>query len=91
VKAEIIATGSELLVNRTDRNSLVISKHLASIGIEVRFITIVGDHEEDLEDALQRSQNRANLTIVTGGLGATDDDITKKVVSRVTNKRLTEK
>ncbi|HEX9757025.1 MAG TPA: competence/damage-inducible protein A [Nitrospiria bacterium] len=88
MKAEIIATGSELLVNRTDRNSLVISKHLASIGIEVRFITIVGDHEEDLEDALQRSQNRANLTIVTGGLGATDDDITKKVVSRVTNKRL---
>jgi len=88
VKAEIVATGSELLVDRTDRNSLVISKHLASIGIEVRFITIVGDHEEDLQEALQRSQNRANLTIVTGGLGATEDDITKKVVSRVTNKRL---
>ena len=88
MKAEIIATGSELLIHKREVNALLISQSLASIGIEVRFITLVGDQEEDLEKAFEAARNRVALTIITGGLGPTTDDITKKIVARVTNKRL---
>ena len=88
MKAEIIATGSELLIHKRELNALLISQSLASIGIEVSFITLVGDQEEDLEKALQTARSRVALTIITGGLGPTTDDITKKIVARVTNKRL---
>lgn len=88
MKAEIITTGSELLIHKREVNALLISQSLASIGIEVSFITLVGDQEEDLEKAFQTARSRVALTIITGGLGPTADDITKKIVARVCNKRL---
>src|SRR5438093_649252 len=87
--AEIIAVGSELLTpNRTDTNSLYVTEQINSIGIEVEVKTIVGDSENRLEQVLREAIKRSELVITTGGLGPTEDDITKKVVARVIKKQM---
>ena len=87
--AEIVAVGSELLTpNRVDTNSLYITEQLNSIGIEVELKTIVGDSENRLDQVLREAIKRSELVIVTGGLGPTEDDITKKVVARVIKKQM---
>ncbi len=83
--AEIIAIGSELLAaDRTDTNSLWLTEKLNSIGIEVKLKTIVGDDDARLEEATRRSK----VVITTGGLGPTEDDITRKVAARALGRRL---
>ncbi|HSA85892.1 MAG TPA: competence/damage-inducible protein A [Nitrospira sp.] len=87
--AETIAIGSELLVGgRSDSNSLFIADALASIGIEVRFKTIVGDNQSDITDVLTTACRRAGIVIMTGGLGPTVDDCTREAVASVTGCRL---
>jgi nicotinamide-nucleotide amidase len=82
--AEIIAAGSELLgSSRIDTNSLYIADRLASLGIELRAKSVVGDRREDLASYFQRSLSRADLVVLTGGLGPTDDDLTREVVAEV--------
>ncbi len=86
---ETIAVGSELLVGgRSDSNSLFITEHLAGIGIEAKFKTIVGDQESDIASVLTTACRRAGLVIVTGGLGPTIDDCTREAVAAVTGCRL---
>jgi nicotinamide-nucleotide amidase len=85
VTAETIAVGSELLLgNRMDTNSLFLADQLARIGIPLRYKTIVGDEEDDIARAVRIAAGRADLVIVTGGLGPTDDDCTRPAVARVT-------
>src|SRR6266496_3430316 len=87
--AEIIAIGSELLLGgQTDTNSLFLAEELLKIGIEVRYKTIVGDNPKDIEAALLHAFERARIVITTGGLGPTQDDLTRKVVARVTGRQL---
>jgi len=89
MNAEIIAIGSELLTpSRVDTNSLYLTEQLNSIGIEVELKTVVGDNEHRLEQLLREAIKRSELVVVTGGLGPTEDDVTKKVVSRVVKKQL---
>lgn len=89
MNAEIIAIGSELLTpSRVDTNSLYLTEQLNSIGIEVELKTVVGDNEHRLEQLLKEAVKRSELVIATGGLGPTEDDVTKKVVSRVIKKQL---
>jgi nicotinamide-nucleotide amidase len=89
MRAEIIATGTELLSGNTpDTNSLFISEELMLIGLEPAFKTIVGDNGKDMEEALQRALDRVDLVIVTGGLGPTEDDVTREAVSKVLKKTL---
>jgi nicotinamide-nucleotide amidase len=89
VKAEIIAIGSELLTPyRTDTNSLWITDRLNSVGIEGKAKTIVGDDDPRLEDAIKDALRRSDAIISTGGLGPTEDDITRKVFARVTARQL---
>lgn len=89
MRAEIIATGTELLTGGVlDTNSLYLSEELMLIGIETAFKTVVGDDEKDLEESLRRSIARVNVVIVTGGIGPTEDDITRKVVAKVVKKRM---
>ncbi len=89
MRAEIIATGTELLSGGVlDTNSLFLSEELMLIGLETAFKTVVGDDEKDLEEALQRSVARVKVVIVTGGIGPTEDDITRKVVAKVVKKRM---
>ncbi|MGH9904221.1 MAG: competence/damage-inducible protein A, partial [Pyrinomonadaceae bacterium] len=87
--AEIIAIGSELLApDRTDTNSLWLTEKLNSIGIEVKLKTIVGDDDSRLEEAIKDAIKRSKVVITTGGLGPTEDDITRKVAARALGRRL---
>src|SRR2546421_1335436 len=87
--AEIIAIGSELLApDRTDTNSLWLTEQLNRIGIDVKLKTIVGDDDARLEEVVKDAVKRSRVVITTGGLGPTEDDITRKVVARALGKRL---
>jgi len=89
--AEIIAVGSELLTPvYQDTNSLFLTERLNSWGIEVRFKTVVGDRADDLATALREALSRSPLIILTGGLGPTEDDLTRPVVSEVLRRPLRE-
>jgi len=87
--AEIIAIGSELLApDRTDTNSLWLTEQLNRLGIEVKLKTIVGDDDARLEEAIKDATRRSKVVITTGGLGPTEDDITRKITARALGRRL---
>ena len=89
LSAEIIAIGSELLTPRfTDTNSVYLTEQLNAVGIPVMMKTIVGDQETYLEQAVRGSLERTPILITIGGLGPTEDDITRKVVARVLERQL---
>jgi competence/damage-inducible protein CinA-like protein len=80
--AEIIAVGSELLTaHRLDTNSLFLTGRLNDLGIDVRAKAVVGDERADLASVLQDALRRVDLVITTGGLGPTEDDLTREVVA----------
>jgi nicotinamide-nucleotide amidase len=82
--AEVIAIGSELLGStRLDTNSLLLADSLSSLGIELRAKAVVGDSRREVAELLRRSLDRVDLVILTGGLGPTDDDVTRDAVSDV--------
>ena len=81
-RAIIIAVGSELLTPfRTDTNSLFVTSRLNDLGIEVTAKVIVGDRREELAAVVGEAMRRADLLVLTGGLGPTDDDVTRLAVS----------
>jgi nicotinamide-nucleotide amidase len=89
--AEIIAVGSELLGStRIDTNSLFLADRLASLGIALRAKAVVGDDRAMLAQVFSQSLIRADLVILTGGLGPTDDDVTREVVADVLGLEFTE-
>src|SRR5918997_5256710 len=89
VTAEIIAIGSELLTpDRSDTNSLWLTEKLNSIGIEVKLKTVVGDDDARLEETIKDALKRSRVVIMTGGLGPTEDDITRKIAARAMGRRL---
>ena len=80
--SEIIAVGSELLsFGRIDTNSVHISSRLAELGISVRYKQVVGDRVEDISQAISLAMSRSQIIFVTGGLGPTNDDITREGVA----------
>lgn len=82
MNAEIIAVGSELLTPfRKDTNSLFITSRLNEAGIEVIYKTIVGDQLERLREAVRSALWRAEIVILSGGLGPTEDDLTREAVA----------
>ena len=87
--AEIIAIGSELLApDRTDTNSLWLTEKLNQLGIEIKLKTIVGDDDARLEETIKDAVRRSKVVITTGGLGPTEDDITRKITARALGRRL---
>lgn len=89
--AEIIAVGSELLTpTRVDTNSLAITDTLNQLGIDVRAKAIVGDRRGDLAAVFRGALDRVDLVVLCGGLGPTDDDLTREVVADVLNRPLHE-
>lgn len=89
--AEIIAVGSELLgSSRLDTNSLYLADQLAALGIDLRAKSVVGDRRGDLATLVRRALERVDLLILTGGLGPTDDDLTRDVVAEVLERPLAE-
>ncbi|MDQ3488099.1 MAG: competence/damage-inducible protein A, partial [Acidobacteriota bacterium] len=80
--AEVIAVGSELLGStRLDTNSLFISRTLAALGIPLKAKAVVGDDRALLRDLFALAITRSDLVVVTGGLGPTDDDLTREAVT----------
>ena len=89
VIAEIIAVGSELLLGgRTDSNSLFITDELSTLGIEVRFKSVVGDDRADIVRALKTAVARAEIIVMTGGLGPTLDDCTREAIDEAAGRKL---
>jgi len=82
VNAEIIAVGSELLTpHRQDTNSLYLTEKLNELGVEVRFKCIVGDDREGLTAAAKLAMKRSDIILFSGGLGPTEDDLTRESVA----------
>lgn len=83
MKAEIITVGTEILLGDIlNTNSRYLSRELAAMGIEMYYQITVGDNEERLLKTLEESLNRSDIVICTGGLGPTEDDITKEVCAK---------
>ena len=79
MKAKVITIGDEILIGQiVDTNSAFISKELIDIGIEVSEILTIGDSKKNILNSLEKSQNNFDIVILTGGLGPTNDDITKE-------------
>ena len=89
LSAEIIAVGSELLTpEKTDTNSLWLTERLNEIGVEVMLKTIVGDDEARLEETIRDALKRSEIVITTGGLGPTEDDVTRQVSARAVGREM---
>ncbi|CAL2105618.1 CinA-like protein [Tenacibaculum sp. 190524A02b] len=86
MKAEIITIGDEILIGQiVDTNSQWIGQELNKIGVSVYQISSIQDEEKHILNALNEAENRADIVIVTGGLGPTKDDITKKTIASYFN------
>jgi nicotinamide-nucleotide amidase len=89
MNAEIIAIGSEMLTPfRQDTNSLYITEKLNELGIAVDFKTIVGDKLKQLADAIRHALGRVDIVVISGGLGPTEDDLTREAVAEALGVRL---
>jgi nicotinamide-nucleotide amidase len=83
VIAEIIAVGSEMLTPfRQDTNSLYLTEKLNTLGMEVAFKTIVGDNLKDIVRVAKTALSRADILLFSGGLGPTEDDLTREAVAQ---------
>ena len=89
MKAEIIAVGTEILTGQIlNTNAQFLSEKLAEIGVDVYIQTAVGDNEARLLSVLKIARERSELVILTGGLGPTEDDLTKQTVAKFLGKNL---
>lgn len=87
--AEIVAIGTEILLGEiTDTNSVYLARQLRDIGVNVFFMTTVGDNLARIADAIAAALNRAEIVITTGGLGPTVDDMTRQAVADVAGRPL---
>lgn len=85
MRAEIIAVGTELLLGQiVNTNARFLSEELAKLGINVYYHTVVGDNRARLIDVIRQAEKRVDVLIFSGGLGPTEDDLTKETVSEVT-------
>ena len=90
MNAEIIAVGSEMLTpHRQDTNSLFLTEKLNDLGVEVRFKCIVGDDRENLVAAAKLAMRRSDIILFSGGLGPTEDDLTRESVAEALGLTLT--
>jgi nicotinamide-nucleotide amidase len=89
MKAEIIPVGTEILLgNIVDTNSSFLAGQLPLLGIDLHFISTAGDNRGRLVNTLKRAWERADLVITTGGLGPTQDDITREAIGELVDEQL---
>ena len=88
--AEILSIGTELLMGElVDTNSSFLASELAKLGVEVRWVTKVGDDPDRLYEAVERASQRSDVTLTSGGLGPTSDDLTRETIARVCGEEMT--
>src|SRR5579871_6150676 len=84
MRAEIISVGTELLLGQiTDTNASYLAARLPALGIRLYHISQVGDNLDRLAGLVRQARERADLVIITGGLGPTQDDLTREAISAV--------
>ena len=89
MKAEIIAIGTEILLGDIiNSNAQYLAQQLAALGIDMYYQQVVGDNENRIVHAFDEAYNRSDIIITTGGLGPTEDDLTKEVAAKYFNKKL---
>ena len=82
MKAEVISIGTELLLGEiTDLNAAYLASQLPLLGLDLHFISTVGDNKQRLIETLKHSWQRSDIIITTGGLGPTEDDITREAIA----------
>jgi nicotinamide-nucleotide amidase len=87
--AEIVAIGSELLLGQiVDTNSAWMAQRLTALGVNLYFKSVVGDNPGRMKEVIARALDRADVVITSGGLGPTQDDLTREVVAEVTGRKL---
>src|SRR5206468_6925750 len=87
--AEIVAIGSELLLGQiVDTNSTWLAQRLTALGINLFYKTVVGDNPGRMKEVLTQALERSDVVITSGGLGPTQDDLTREVVAEVTGRKL---
>jgi len=90
VQAEIIAVGTELLLGEIlDTNSQYLAQQLTGLGIDLFFVTHVGDNMGRLSETVQRALSRSDVVIMTGGLGPTEDDLTREAIAAALGETMT--
>ena len=84
MQAEILSIGTEILMGEiVDTNAAYLASHLPGLGVELRWVSQVGDDMDRLSEVLERAWRRSDLTLTTGGLGPTYDDLTRESIARV--------
>lgn len=87
--AEIVAVGSELLLGQiVDTNSAWMAQRLTALGVNLYFKSVVGDNPGRMKEVISRALERADIVITSGGIGPTQDDLTREIVSEVTGRQL---
>ena len=87
--AEIVSIGSELLLGQiVDTNAAWMAQRLTNIGVNLFYKTIVGDNPDRMEHVIEQALERSDIVITGGGLGPTQDDLTREIVAKVTNRKL---
>lgn len=89
MKAEIIAIGTEILLGDiVNSNAQYLGQEMASLGIDMHYQQVVGDNEKRIIHAFDEAYSRSDIVITTGGLGPTEDDLTKEVAAKYFNKKI---
>lgn len=89
MNAEILSIGTELLLGEViDTNASYLAVQLPLLGIELRWVTLVGDNRDRLSEALHRAWKRSDIILTSGGLGPTEDDLTREAIAEMLNEEL---
>ena len=87
--AEVVSIGSELLLGQiVDTNSVWMARRLTDIGVDLYYKTIVGDNPDRMKSVIDRALNRSDIVITGGGLGPTQDDLTRQTIADATGRKL---
>ena len=87
--AEIVAIGSELLLGQiVDTNSAWMAERLTALGVDMYYKTVVGDNPGRMNEVIDRALDRSDVVVTSGGLGPTQDDLTREIVAEVTGREL---
>src|SRR5215467_7121322 len=89
MRAEILSIGTELLLGQiVDTNANFLAQQLPPLGLDLFYVSQIGDNLQRLADAFSRALERSEIVICTGGLGPTEDDLTREAIAQVFNERL---
>ncbi len=82
MRAEILSCGTEILLGHiSDTNATFLARSLSALGIDLYYVSVVGDNQGRVVETLRRAWERSDLIIMTGGVGPTEDDLTREAIS----------